>query len=60
MLISRLYYFVFGIVDFIVGFGLLYWFVGLAFLAGLVVCLLISIITYFVTSYGVKVTEKAF
>lgn len=53
---SKFYYFISGIIEIIVGLGLLYWFVGLAFISGLVTTLIISIITYFITNYGVKST----
>jgi hypothetical protein len=56
---SRLAYFVFGSVEILAGFGLLYWFVGLAFIAGLVVLLLLSSLTFIISSCNVSATEKA-
>ncbi len=56
----KIYYFVFGILEIFGGLGLLYWFVGLAFIAAIVVIIIISLITYIITSYGMRFTEKAF
>lgn len=56
---SKVAYFVSGVIEVMAGFALLYWFVGLAFLAGLIVLLILSILTFFITRYGMDLTEKA-
>ena len=56
---SKVAYFVSGVIEVVAGFALLYWFVGLAFLAGLIVLLVLSILTFFITRYGIDLTEKA-
>jgi len=56
---SKLAYFVFGIIEICAGFGLLYWFVGSAFIAGVVVLIFVSLLTFIVSSCSVKLTEKA-
>jgi hypothetical protein len=53
---SRLAYFVFGIIEVLAGFALLYWFVGLAFIAGLVVLLFLSFLTFLISTCNVQAT----
>lgn len=50
---SRLAYFVFGIIEIFAGFGLLYWFVGLAFIAGVVILVFVSLLTFIISSCSV-------
>lgn len=56
---SKLAYFIFGVIEVFAGFGLLYWFVGFAFIAGLIVLLLLSTITFLISSCSVSVTDLA-
>lgn len=53
---SKLAYFVFGTIEILFGFALLYWFVGISFITGLVILIVVSAITFFVSLYGIKVT----
>ena len=53
---SKLAYFVFGTFDIFFGFGLLYWFIGVPFVTGLVILIVVSAITFLVSLYGIKVT----
>ncbi len=53
---SKLAYFIFGIVDLLFGFALLYWFIGISFIAGMIILIFVSAITFFVSRYGIKVT----
>jgi hypothetical protein len=54
---SKLAYFIFGIVEIFTGFALLYWFVGLAFIAGFVVLVLITVITFVISSCNIHLTD---
>ena len=53
---SKLAYFVFGTIELFFGFGLLYWFIGVSFVAGLIILITVSAITFFVSLYGITVT----
>jgi hypothetical protein len=56
---SKLMYFIFGIIEVFAGFGLLYWFVGTAFIAGVIVLLTLSTLTFLISLYGVEATDRA-
>jgi hypothetical protein len=56
---SKLAYFIFGIIEILAGFGLLYWFVGLAFIAGLIILLLLSTVTFLISTYSIDATDIA-
>ena len=55
---SRLAYFIFGLIELFAGFGLLYWFVGYSFIAGLIVLVVITIITFLISSCNVNLGEE--
>lgn len=55
---SKLAYFIFGIVEILTGFALLYWFVGLTFIAGFVVLVLITVITFVISSCNIHLTDQ--
>lgn len=55
---SKLAYFIFGLIELLAGFGLLYWFVGYSFIAGLIVLVVISVVTFVISSCNVHLGEE--
>lgn len=55
---SKLAYFIFGLIEIFAGFGLLYWFVGLSFIAGLIILVVISAVTFIISSCNVGLGEE--
>lgn len=54
---NKLSYFVFGITEIIAGFAILYWFVGFVFISGLIVLVLISAITFTISSCSIGLAD---
>jgi hypothetical protein len=55
---SKLAYFIFGFIELFAGFGLLYWFVGFSFVAGLIVLVIITLVTLAISSCNVHLAEE--
>lgn len=55
---SKLAYFIFGLIEIFAGFALLYWFVGFSFVAGLIVLVVISVVTFIISSCNVHLGEE--
>lgn len=54
---SKLSYFLFGLIEMIAGFVLLYFFVGFAFLSGLVMLIAISALSFSISRYNIKLGD---
>lgn len=54
---SKLSYFLFGLIEMIAGFVLLYFFVGFAFLAGLIMLIAISALSFSISRYNIKLGD---
>ena len=55
---SKMAYFIFGLIEIIAGFSLLYWFIGFAFIAGLVLLILISLLTFSISTCNIDLRNE--
>ena len=54
---SKISYLLFGLIEIIAGFVLLYFFVGLALVAGLIMLIAISILSFSISRYNIKLGD---